>query len=34
MAIATEQSKGIGQAVHRKEDQKLLTGKGRYVDDL
>ena len=34
MAIATEQSKGIGQAVHRKEDKKLLTGKGRYVDDL
>ena len=34
MAVATEQSKGIGQAVHRKEDKKLLTGKGRYVDDL
>src|SRR6185312_6393368 len=34
MAIATEQGKGIGQAVHRKEDKKLLTGKGRYVDDL
>jgi aerobic carbon-monoxide dehydrogenase large subunit len=34
MAVATEQSKGIGQAVHRKEDKKFLTGKGRYVDDL
>jgi aerobic carbon-monoxide dehydrogenase large subunit len=34
MAIAIEQSKGIGQAVRRKEDKKLLTGKGRFVDDL
>jgi carbon-monoxide dehydrogenase large subunit len=25
---------GIGAAVRRKEDQRFLTGKGRYVDDL
>ena len=24
---------GIGQPVHRKEDQRLLTGTGRFVDD-
>ena len=25
---------GIGQAVPREEDPRLLTGKGRYVDDV
>src|SRR3546814_17168104 len=25
---------GIGQPVRRKEDQRFLTGKGRYVDDI
>src|SRR5215207_182507 len=25
---------GIGQAVKRVEDQRFLTGKGRYVDDI
>ena len=25
---------GIGQAVRRVEDQRFLTGKGRYVDDI
>lgn len=25
---------GIGQAVHRKEDPKFLTGRGRYVSDI
>ncbi len=25
---------GIGQPVRRKEDQRLLTGRGRYVDDM
>jgi aerobic carbon-monoxide dehydrogenase large subunit len=34
MAIATESAKGIGASVKRKEDAKLLTGRGRYVDDI
>ena len=25
---------GIGQAVRRVEDQRFLTGQGRYVDDI
>jgi aerobic carbon-monoxide dehydrogenase large subunit len=25
---------GIGQAVRRVEDQRFVTGKGRYVDDI
>ena len=25
---------GIGQAITRREDDRLLTGQGRYVDDL
>ena len=25
---------GIGQAVRRVEDQRFLTGRGRYVDDI
>jgi len=25
---------GIGASVRRKEDQRFVTGKGRYVDDL
>ena len=25
---------GIGQAITRREDQRLLTGTGKYVDDL
>jgi carbon-monoxide dehydrogenase large subunit len=34
MATATESAKGIGAAAKRKEDAKLLTGRGRYVDDI
>ena len=34
MAITTETSKGIGNAVLRKEDAEFLTGQGRYVDDI
>ena len=34
MATATEPTKGIGAAAKRKEDAKLLTGRGRYVDDI
>ena len=25
---------GVGQSVHRKEDPKFLTGRGKYVDDI
>ena len=25
---------GVGQAVRRVEDQRFLTGQGRYVDDI
>jgi carbon-monoxide dehydrogenase large subunit len=25
---------GIGQALHRKEDLRLITGAGRYSDDV
>ena len=25
---------GVGQAIRRKEDIRLLEGKGRYLDDL
>ena len=25
---------GIGQAITRREDQRLLTGQGQYVDDV
>ncbi len=34
MATVTDTPRGIGVAVKRKEDAKLLTGRGRYVDDL
>jgi carbon-monoxide dehydrogenase large subunit len=34
MATVTDAPRGIGVAVKRKEDAKLLTGRGRYVDDL
>ena len=27
-------ARGIGAAVVRKEDQRFMTGKGRYVDDI
>jgi carbon-monoxide dehydrogenase large subunit len=33
MAVSNEQT-FVGQAVHRKEDEKLLSGEARYVDDL
>ena len=25
---------GIGQAITRREDQRLLTGQGKYIDDM
>jgi len=25
---------GVGQAVRRKEDVRLVTGRGQYIDDL
>ena len=34
VATATSIGTGIGQPVRRKEDLRLLTGKGRYSDDL
>ena len=34
MAVAEERQANIGAALGRKEDPKLLTGQGRYVDDL
>jgi carbon-monoxide dehydrogenase large subunit len=34
MAVDGEHGFGIGQPVRRKEDLRLLTGRGRYVDDL
>jgi aerobic carbon-monoxide dehydrogenase large subunit len=34
MATVTDTPRGVGIAVKRKEDAKLLTGRGRYVDDL
>ena len=34
MATTAEHSKGIGEAVLRKEDSRFLTGRGRYVDDI
>ncbi len=34
MATATDTGRGIGVSAKRKEDAKLLTGRGRYVDDL
>ena len=27
-------AEGIGASVHRKEDKKFTTGKGRYTDDI
>src|SRR6185503_6701666 len=29
-----EQEKGIGRSIRRVEDQRFLTGRGRYVDDI
>jgi carbon-monoxide dehydrogenase large subunit len=34
MAQAVGQRRYVGEAVRRKEDPRLLTGQGRYVDDL
>ena len=34
MAVTTDTSKGVGNAVLRKEDAEFLTGQGRYVDDI
>ncbi len=34
MSASSEAGNGIGQPVRRKEDLRLLTGKGRYCDDL
>ena len=34
VAKATSIGTGIGQPVRRKEDLRLLTGQGRYSDDL
>jgi carbon-monoxide dehydrogenase large subunit len=34
MSTTVENPKGIGEAVKRKEDAKLLTGRARYVDDI
>ncbi len=32
--IATDKGRYIGQRVHRKEDPRLLTGRGQFVDDI
>src|ERR1051325_10454756 len=34
MAATEEQTTYVGRSVPRKEDAELLTGQGRYVDDL
>jgi hypothetical protein len=34
MQASESESNGIGQPVRRKEDFRLLTGRGRFVDDL
>ena len=34
MTAATPAARYIGQSVTRKEDQRLLTGHGQYVDDI
>ena len=34
MTITGVEAGGIGQPVRRKEDPRLLTGKGRYTDDV
>ena len=31
---ATPSQKWVGQAMRRKEDARMITGRGRYVDDL
>src|SRR6202048_3309811 len=33
-SVALNMNAGIGQALHRKEDRRLLTGTGRYSDDV
>ena len=32
--MATVMNSGVGQSVLRKEDAPLITGQGRYVDDI
>src|SRR5881296_2061268 len=34
MATETEEIRGIGHSVKRKEDDRLIRGKGNYVDDV
>ena len=31
---ATPETKWVGQAMRRKEDPRMITGRGRYVDDI
>ena len=33
-ATATNEAKHVGQALRRKEDPRMITGRGRYVDDI
>ena len=33
-ATATNGSTHVGRALRRKEDPRLITGRGRYVDDI
>ena len=36
MSVTEEQANGkwVGQALRRKEDPRMITGRGRYVDDM
>src|SRR5437588_10941445 len=33
-ATASSETKHVGQAIRRKEDPRLITGRARYVDDI
>ena len=34
MAVADQPTKVVGQALKRREDPRLITGKGNFVDDI